>query len=135
MMDRREALLLVERLRRRTRDPDVLTLCNYVHGTDVHGTIPSFRRPGTGHHWLCLHLPDARCVRGTSSRRGSAAEKMAPWSPSPRLGLLGRRVATAPKCGSAYPTHSSVLGGTRAFAKGSGETRWDLMRAWASQAP
>ena len=48
MMDRREALLLVERLKRRTRDPDVLTLCEYVHGTDVHGTIPGFRRPGDG---------------------------------------------------------------------------------------
>ena len=30
MMDRREALLLAERLKRRTRDPDVLTLCEYV---------------------------------------------------------------------------------------------------------
>jgi hypothetical protein len=48
MMDRREALLLVNRLKRRTRDPDVLTLCEYVHGTDVHGTIPAFRRPGDG---------------------------------------------------------------------------------------
>ena len=48
MMDRREALLLVDRLKRRTRDPDVLTLCEYVHGTDVHGTIPGFRRPGDG---------------------------------------------------------------------------------------
>jgi hypothetical protein len=48
MMDRRDALLLVERLKRRTRDPEVLTLCEYVHGTDVHGTIPAFRRPGDG---------------------------------------------------------------------------------------
>src|SRR5678816_3431200 len=46
MMDRREALLLVDRHKR--RDPDVLTLCEYVHGTDVHGTIPAFRRPGDG---------------------------------------------------------------------------------------
>jgi hypothetical protein len=37
MMDRREALLLVERLKRRTRDPEVLTLCEYVHA-------PSSRR-------------------------------------------------------------------------------------------
>ena len=29
MMDRREALLLVERLKRRTRDPDVLALCEH----------------------------------------------------------------------------------------------------------
>ena len=50
MMDRREALLLVDRLKRRTRDPDVLTLCEYVHGTDVHGTIPAFRRPDVRGH-------------------------------------------------------------------------------------
>src|SRR5215472_11769593 len=31
-------------LKRRTRDPEVLTLCEYVHGTDVHGTNPGFRR-------------------------------------------------------------------------------------------
>ena len=30
MMDRREALLLVERLKRRTRDPEVLTLCGVL---------------------------------------------------------------------------------------------------------
>ena len=30
------------------RDPDALTLCEYVHGTDVHGTMPAFRRPGDG---------------------------------------------------------------------------------------
>jgi hypothetical protein len=35
MMDRRDALLLVDRLKRRTRDPDVLMLCEYVHGTGV----------------------------------------------------------------------------------------------------
>ena len=29
MMDRREALLLIERLKRRTRDPDVLALCEH----------------------------------------------------------------------------------------------------------
>ena len=46
MMDRREALLLIERLKRRTRDPVVLALCEYVHGTDVHGTVQGFRRPG-----------------------------------------------------------------------------------------
>ena len=57
MMDRREALLLVKRLKRRTRDPDVLTLCEYVHGTDVHGTSPGFRRPGDGHRRLCFRLP------------------------------------------------------------------------------
>jgi hypothetical protein len=98
MMDRREALLLVERLKRRTRDPEVLTLCEYVHGTDVHGTIPAFRRPGTGRRRLCFRLPHARCARHVEPQDG-AEEKMAPWSPSPRLRLLGRRVATLPKCG------------------------------------
>ena len=48
MMDRREALLLVDHLKRRTRDPDVLTLCEYVHGTDVYGTVQGFRRPRHG---------------------------------------------------------------------------------------
>jgi hypothetical protein len=51
MMDRREALLLVDRLKRRTRDPDVLTLCEYVHGTDVHDTRWMESQPAvsTGH--------------------------------------------------------------------------------------
>ena len=40
-MERIEALLLVEQLRRRTRDPDVLALCRYVEGERT----PAFRRP------------------------------------------------------------------------------------------
>jgi hypothetical protein len=44
MMDRREALLLIERLKRRTRDPDVLALCEYVEGERVNAV--AFRRPG-----------------------------------------------------------------------------------------
>ena len=73
MMDRREALLLVERLKRRTRDPEVLALCEYVHGTDVHGTNPGFRRPDVP--WTqpaVMHLPHARCARhvGPQRRRG-----------------------------------------------------------------
>jgi hypothetical protein len=70
MMDRREALLLVDRLKRRTRDPDVLTLCEYVHGTDVHGTVQGFRRPDVP--WTTagcdsIHLVPG--VRGTSGGR------------------------------------------------------------------
>ena len=90
MMDRREALLLVDRLKRRTRDPDVLTLCEYVHGTDVHGTIPAFRRPDVpwthaGCDAICL-LPG---VRGTSGGRDGEEKKMAPWAASSfPLGLL-----------------------------------------------
>jgi hypothetical protein len=44
MMDHREALLLIERLKRRTRDPDVLALCEYVEGERVNAV--AFRRPG-----------------------------------------------------------------------------------------
>ena len=73
MMDRGEALLLVDRLKRRTRDPDVLTLCEYVHGTAVHGTIPAFRRPDVP--WTppaVIRPPRARCARhvGRQRRRG-----------------------------------------------------------------
>jgi hypothetical protein len=73
MMDRREALLLVDRLKRRTRDPDVLTLCEYVHGTDVHGTVQGFRRPDVP--WTqpaVMPPPPARCARhvGRQRRRG-----------------------------------------------------------------
>ena len=42
MMDRREALLLVERIKRRTRDPDVLTLCEY--GLREGGGLAAFSR-------------------------------------------------------------------------------------------
>jgi hypothetical protein len=85
MMDRREALLLIERLKRRTRDPDVLTLCEYVHGTDVHGTVQGFRRPDA-------HLVPG--VRGTSGGRDGEEKKMAPWAP--RLMLMsGSLVAVA----------------------------------------
>jgi hypothetical protein len=54
MMNRRDALLLVERLKRRTRDSDVLTLCEYV-----------------------VHLVPG--VHGTSGGRDGAEEKMAPF--------------------------------------------------------
>ena len=79
MMDRREALLLVDRLKRRTRDPEVLTLCEYVHGTDVHGTVPGFRRPDVP--WtppaVFIHLmPGVRWLGG-----GRGKKKVAPWAP------------------------------------------------------
>jgi hypothetical protein len=96
-MDHRDALLLVERLKRRTRDPDVLTLCEYVHGTDVHGTIPAFRRPGD--ETPPAVIPSASCpvcaARCTSGGRDGAEEKMAQWAPRLMLmsGLVGRRAA------------------------------------------
>jgi hypothetical protein len=43
-MDRREAFLLVERLKRRTRDPDVLALCEYFEHERV--SAVAFRRWG-----------------------------------------------------------------------------------------
>ena len=73
MMDRREALLLAERLKRRTRDPDVLTLCEYVHGTDVHGTITRFRRPGDGTPPAVF--PSALCPVCAARRAAEAARK------------------------------------------------------------
>jgi len=44
-MDRREALRLVERLKRRTRDPDVVALCGYFEQKLVDVTHVPFRRP------------------------------------------------------------------------------------------
>ena len=74
MMDRRDALLLVERLKRRTRDPEVLTLCEYVHGTDVHGTIPAFRRPDVP--WTpAAVMPSASCPVCAARRAAETARK------------------------------------------------------------
>jgi hypothetical protein len=73
MMDRREALFLVERLKRSTRDLEVLTLCEYVQGTDVHGTIPAFRRPGDGTPPAVL--PSASCPVCTARREAETARK------------------------------------------------------------
>jgi hypothetical protein len=95
MMDSREALLLAERLKRRTREPDVLTLCEYVHGTDVHGQCrgPAVGCPvdAAGCDAICL-LPG---VRGTSGGRDGEEKRMAPWAPRLMLmsGSLGRRAA------------------------------------------
>ena len=73
-MDRREALLLVDRLKRRTRDPDVLTLCEYVHGTDVHGTNPGFRRPDVPWTQPAV-MPSASCPVCAARRAAETARK------------------------------------------------------------
>jgi hypothetical protein len=53
MMDRRAALLLVERLKRRTRDPEVLTLCGMSMGLMSTGQIQDFGgRMSRGHSRL-----------------------------------------------------------------------------------
>ena len=74
LMDRREALLLVERLKRRTRDPEVLTLCEYVHGTDVHGTNPGFRRPDVPWTQPAV-MPSASCPVCAARRAAETARK------------------------------------------------------------
>jgi hypothetical protein len=74
MMDRREALLMVDRLKRRTRDPDVLTLCEYVHGTDVHGTVQGFRRPDVP--WTPpAVIPSTSCPVCAARRSAETARK------------------------------------------------------------
>src|SRR6266566_165609 len=85
MMDRREALLLVERLKRRTRDPDVLTLCEYVHGTTDDGTVQGFRRPDVP--WtqpaVARHVERQRRRgrNGGAMGAGTNAEVKVIWSP------------------------------------------------------
>ena len=100
MMDRREALLLVERLKRRTRDPDVLTLCEYVHGTDVHGTVP-----GSGGRVMpvdtagCVSVRLMPGVRGTSGGR-DGEEKDGAMGAETDADVRVRRAATLPRYGS-----------------------------------
>jgi hypothetical protein len=104
MMNRRGALLLVERPKRRTRDPDVLMLCEYLHGTDVHGTIPAFRRPGDGTPPAVF--PSALCPVCAARRAAETARKKdgamgaetdadvrVAWSPRGNLRLLPPRPA------------------------------------------
>ena len=59
---------LVERLKRRTRDKDVLTLCEYVHGT-----IPGFRRTGDGTPPAVF--PSALCPVCAARRAAETARK------------------------------------------------------------
>ena len=59
---------LVERLKRRTRDKDVLTLCEYVHGT-----IPRFRRTGDGTPPAVF--PSALCPVCAARRAAETARK------------------------------------------------------------
>src|SRR5262245_24631955 len=94
MMDRHEALRLVERLKRRTRDPEVLTLCEYVHGTVVHGTIPAFRRPGDG-----TPLPSTPCPVCAARRAADTARKKR-WRLRPASIAAARREVTRPALGA-----------------------------------
>jgi hypothetical protein len=83
MMDRREALLLIERLKRRTRDPDVLALCEHFEHERVNAV--AFRRPDDVTSNICsvYNMPRLRCAADGDD---GATETMAPWPTSAPLG-------------------------------------------------
>ena len=54
----------------------MLTLCEYFHRTDVHGTIPGFRRPGDGTPPAVF--PSALCPVCAARRAAEAARKKKP---------------------------------------------------------
>jgi len=66
MMDRREALALAERIKRRTRDLEVLALCEYVEGERVNAA--PFRRPGDA-----VNAPTANAPKPATARSDMAA--------------------------------------------------------------
>ena len=66
MMDRREALLLVERLKRRTRDPDLLALCEHFEHQRVNAV--AFRRPGDA-----VNAPTVNAPKPATARSDMAA--------------------------------------------------------------
>ncbi len=61
MMDRCEALLLIERLKRRTRDPDVLALCEHFEHERVNAA--PFRRPGDAVNAPAVNAPKPATAR------------------------------------------------------------------------
>jgi hypothetical protein len=69
MMDRREALLLIERLKRRTRDPDVLALCEHFEHERVNAV--AFRRPDdvTSTYVASTICPDCAARRTAATAR------------------------------------------------------------------
>jgi hypothetical protein len=78
MMDRREALLLVDRLKRRTRDPDVLTLCELSMGQMSTGqSRGSGGRMTTGHRRLFFRSTScpvcAACRAAETARKKDGA--------------------------------------------------------------
>jgi hypothetical protein len=75
-MERCEALALAERIKRRTRDPDVLALCEYVEGGRVNAA--PFRRPGDAFNAPTVNAPKpatARSDMATYMRKRRAALK------------------------------------------------------------
>jgi hypothetical protein len=86
MMDRRDALLLVDRLKRRTRDPEVLTLCEYVRGTDVHGRVQGLRIRETPDDLSWEADPLASTSRGPGSRWSTKSRS---GTPAPAINSVG----------------------------------------------
>ena len=94
MMDRREALLLIERLKRRTRDLEVLALCEHVEHERVNAV--AFRRPGDAVNAPTVNAPQAghrpqrygrvyaQATGGAKGAEGKVSDEPAPrviWSP------------------------------------------------------
>ena len=74
-MERREALALAERIKRRTRDREV-ALCEYVEGERVNAA--PFRRPGDAVNAPTVNAPKpatARCDMAAYMRKRRAALK------------------------------------------------------------
>jgi hypothetical protein len=81
-MDRREALLLVERLKRRTRDPDVLARCGYfeqklVDVTPRRAISPAGRAPGPFWPVGRRYCPPLRSWRGATRASDCVVSELA----------------------------------------------------------
>ena len=66
VMERCEALALAERIKRRTRDVEVLALCEYVEGERVNAA--PFRRPGDA-----VNAPTVNAPKPATARSDMAA--------------------------------------------------------------
>jgi hypothetical protein len=78
-MDRREALLLVERLKRRMRDPDVLALCEYFERKLVDVTPVTFRRPDVPIVDVTPIALQANSCPDCAARRAAATARQRRW--------------------------------------------------------
>ena len=81
MMDHREAWLLVERLKRRTRDPDVLALCEYFERkfVDVTPVDVTFRRPDAPVVNVTPVVVQATSCPDCAARRTAATARQRRW--------------------------------------------------------
>ena len=132
MMDRREALLLVDRLKRRTRDPEVLTavrVCPRDGCPRDNPGIPAAGCPVDTAGCDAIHLLPG--VRGTSGCRDGEEKKMAPWAP--RLMLMSASLGRP----RGNPAQVWLLNGTASAGRGTGHGRpilWQLRNSGGAQA-